>query len=165
MGEVGRHPPAHTPDQPASTSAAAQVGAAPKTRHPQPTITTDPAKQKQQLQHMQPVILATERRKQLGTAKAAAGLPAIPGDPSPSDPDAEQNLPDAELPPTNQKDPPTIPPARQNDDLFYDIEADDGDLELSGTQLSGSKEGLEDPPNDEGRSKRATKATPPRRTE
>ena len=37
---------------------------------------------------------------------------------------------------------------------------DDGDLELSGTQLSGFKEALEDPPEDEGHSKRAKKTTP-----
>jgi len=37
---------------------------------------------------------------------------------------------------------------------------DDGDLELSGTLLSGSKEALEDPPDDEGHSKSVKKATP-----
>jgi hypothetical protein len=43
--EVGRHSPAHTPDQPASTRAATQTGAGPRTRQPHPTKTNDPAKQ------------------------------------------------------------------------------------------------------------------------
>jgi len=84
-----------------------------------------------------------------------AELPAIPEDPNPSDPNAEHQLQDAELPQTNQEEYPTIPPARPYDDKFNDTEAGDGDLELFDTHLSGSKEALENPPEDEGESKHA----------
>jgi hypothetical protein len=113
---------------------------------------------------MQTVILAAERRIQLGAARAVAGLPAVPKDPKPSQPNAEHQLQNAKLPHTNQEEPPTIPPARPYNDQFYDIEAGDGDLELSGIQLYGSKEALEDLSEDEGHSKRAKKSHPhPRR--
>ena len=149
MEEAERHPPTHTSDQPSSTSAATQAGASPRTRQPRPTKTTDPARQQRQQQHIQIGIQTTERRSQLGAARAAAGLPAILENPLPSNPNSEQQLQGAELPHTEQEEPPNIPPARPHDDQFYDAEADDGDLELSGTQLSGSKEALKNPPEDE----------------
>ncbi len=109
---------------------------------------------------MQTVILAAERCRLLRAAKTAAGLPAIPEDPTPCDSIDASQLQDAELPQTNQEKPPIIAFTRLDDNQLYDTEADDEDLELSGTQLSGSKEALEDPPEDEGPLKRAKKATP-----
>jgi hypothetical protein len=92
---------------------------------------------------------------------AAAGLPTILEDPIPSDPNSEQQLQGARLPHTEQEEPSNISPARPYDDQFYDTEADDGDLELSGTQFSGSKEALEDPPEDEGHLKRVKRPPTP----
>jgi hypothetical protein len=109
---------------------------------------------------MQTIIQAAERRRRFGAARAAAGLPAIAENPSPAEPNTGQQLKDVELPHTDQEEPPTIPPARPDDDQFYDTEADDEDLELSSTQLFGSKEALEKPPEDEGYSKRVKKTTP-----
>jgi len=89
MGAVEGQPLTHDLDQPKSTSATTQTGAGPGTRHPRPTKTTDLAKQQRQLQHRQTVILAAERRKQLGAARAALGLPTIPEDPIQSDPNTD----------------------------------------------------------------------------
>ncbi len=38
------------------------------------------------------------------------------------------------------------PNDRTDEEHFYETEADDGELEFSGVQLSGTKETLEDPP-------------------
>jgi hypothetical protein len=116
MGAVEGQPLTHDLDQPASTSATTQAGAGPRTRHPRPTKTTDPAKQQRQLHHKQTVIMAAERRKQLGPVRAVLGLPTILEDPIPSNPNTDQQLHNAELPQTNQEEPPTIPPARPDDD-------------------------------------------------
>ena len=86
------------------------------------------------------------------------GLGTIPEEPNSSAPNANQQLQDTELPHIYHEEPPTIPPARPDDDQFYDTEGDDGDLELSGIQLSGSKEALEIPPEDENHSKRVRTA-------
>ena len=49
------------------------------------------------------------------------------------------------------RNPAISPRQRTDENQFYETEADDGDMELSGTHLSGSKEALEDPPEDEAR--------------
>ncbi len=53
---------------------------------------------------------------------------------------------------------PLQPDIRSEEEQFYDTEADEEHLEVSGVQLSGTKEAMEDPPEDEGYSKR-TKMT------
>ena len=80
-------------------------------------------------------------------------LPTIPEDPNRIGPDTSQQLHDTERPNTGQEPDINLHP-RPKEDQFYDTEAEDVDLELSGTQLSGSKEALEDPPEDKGYSKR-----------
>jgi hypothetical protein len=104
--------------------------------------------------------MAAGKRSQLVMAKAATMLLTIPEEPSTSDPTFPHHRQDTNLPPTNQDALHTIPPARPDEDQFYYTEVDEGDLELSGTQLSCFKEALEDPPEDEGQSKRDNTATP-----
>ena len=90
---------------------------------------------------------------QLGAARLAVVLPTIPEDPNQTGPDTSRQLQDAELPNTG-REPDINLQTHLGEDRFYDPEAEDVGLELSGTHLLGSKEALEDPPKDEGRSKR-----------
>jgi hypothetical protein len=102
--------------------------------------------------------MAVDKLRQLGAARAVEGLRTTPQEPNPLDQIANQQLQDAELPHTSQEESATILPARLDEDQIYDTKVDDRDLDLSSTHISGSKEALEDRPEDEGHSKRAKTA-------
>ena len=88
IGDDERRSPTHTPEHTASTTDAAHVKAGPIARQPRHVKAHDPAKHQRQQQHRQNVIMAADKRRQLGMARAAIELLTIPEELGPSDPTA-----------------------------------------------------------------------------
>ena len=153
-------PPTRTHGQQASSSAATGANAGPRPKYLGPLKAHDPYKQHRKYQHQHTVTTTTDKRRQLGLARAVARLQTIPEHHEPTN----QKLPNNNWPQirpfTHEVDPHHLRHITPKKTIFKTPRGVDGDLELSEVQLSVTKEALEDPSEEENQSKRSRTANP-----